>query len=630
MGISKKKIDFKIVFEAIHRPSLILSNDLTVITVNSAFLKATSTEVHDLIGKHVSEIIPNDSNATLKNNSNSSMLTELIDKIDSAQIIRHDVLKSNGSKEEKYWHLSIKKINALENEPHYLLLEMEDVTTKKINSENIFSSEEKYRDLFENALVPMFITNPKTRKTYLVNEVGVSLFGYASKNEFLAHYNFEKHFTNPEDFETICNDILAVGQVKWDKVAMKKRDGTHFWAKLFSKSISNKEVMQTVLVDITEQKNAYTVLKISEEKYKNIFYNTLVATYSTDLYTLKATEVNDKGVALFGYQSRENFLQHFNAVRHYVNPKDHDENFGVLMEKGEVLRIVEMRRLDGSLFWGKFAIKLNKNRTLALISILDITHEVKFQEELENKVVERTLELTQSLLREKESNDLKSNFVSMVSHEFRTPLSTILSSASLINQYPKQNQQETRVKHVERIASTVKHMVSLLNDFLSLEQLRKGAISREVVSFNLPGFISEIIHEMDSLLLPKNQFIEYTHHGEESIVQSEEILKNILLNLISNASKYSEDQLPIEIYSSITSNVVTITIKDQGIGIPIEEQGKLFTEFFRASNARKIKGTGLGLSIVKKYVELLEGEIYFQSQPNEGSTFVVRFPQQTS
>ena len=120
------------------------------------------------------------------------------------------------------------------------------------------------------------------------------------------------------------------------------------------------------------------------------------------------------------------------------------------------------------------------------------------------------------------------------------------------------------------------------------------------------------------------------HHGEESIVQSEEILKNILLNLISNASKYSEDQLPIEIYSSITSNVVTITIKDQGIGIPIEEQGKLFTEFFRASNARKIKGTGLGLSIVKKYVELLEGKIYFQSQPNEGSTFVVRFPQQTS
>lgn len=798
MSLSKNEIDYKIVFEAIQKPSLVLSNDLTIITLNLAYQKSTNTEAKNLIGKHISEIFPDHPKIGFKKErSTNSLTTILLTEIDSVPFFRYDILRPNGIQEEKYWRMSTKPIIDNKNEIIYILLEIEDVTefvafkkkypsqdktnnallnrlflletalkirkeeiqelgevlelnngfNKKvlteisdykyaidtadivaitdqkgiilhvndnfckiskysreeligqdhriINSgfhskdfirllwktiskgnvwkgeiknkakddsfywvrttiipfldekrkpvkylalrsdithqkeigEDLVNSEGKYRDLFENSLVAMFINNPKTRKTIVVNEIGISLFGYKSEKDFLKNYKPEKHFVNIEDLEKLQKEILINGEANLDKVAMKKKDGTLFWAKLFSKLNIQKDAVQTVLVDITAQEEIYTILKNSEEKYKNIFSNTLVATFTIDIETSRITEVNDKGFALFGYQSREDFLKNFNPILHYVNVKDQQTNIVILVEKGETSKIIEMRRLDGSLFWAKFANKLNKNNGIAHISILDVTNDIKFQEELEEKVVLRNLELTQSLIREKESNDMKSNFVSMASHEFRTPLTTILTSASLIKKYEDYDQQELRVKHIDRITSTVNHLVSLLNDFLSLEKLRKGIVNGEVASFNLPEFIEEIAQELDSVIILKKQHIEYTHQGEVIVLQSPKILKNILINLISNASKYSENNMPIEIHSIIISNTVTITIKDQGIGIPIEEQQKLFSDFFRASNTGNIKGTGLGLSIVKKYVELLDGNIYFESQANKGSSFSFSFPQ---
>lgn len=233
-------------------------------------------------------------------------------------------------------------------------------------------------------------------------------------------------------------------------------------------------------------------------------------------------------------------------------------------------------------------------------------------------------EILKSLEKEKELNELKSRFVSMASHEFRTPLTTILSSSNLIAKYTEADQQEKREKHVDRIRKNVENLISILNDFLSLEKLESGLQQTNVTEVDMPAFLQELIEEMN-LILKKGQYIKI--QGNASPIQTDEhILKNILINLISNASKYSEENSPIYLVLEHSESQLYIHVKDQGIGIPQEEQKNLFGRFFRAGNAANIKGTGLGLHIVNKYIHILEGKISFESAEGEGSTFSITLP----
>jgi signal transduction histidine kinase len=285
-----------------------------------------------------------------------------------------------------------------------------------------------------------------------------------------------------------------------------------------------------------------------------------------------------------------------------------------------------MKKVNGEHFWAKMFITMNAEKTLAQTVVVDITRQIRFQEELEAKVIERTRELTESLSREKELNQMKSHFVSMASHEFRTPLSTVLSSASLLEMYTETAQQEKRMVHINRINAAVANLTDILTDFLTLEKLNKGFVETEHVIFNLPEFMETLVADMEGMLGKKNQRIAYAHRGEPVIEQSKTILRNILLNLLSNASKYSTEGKEIQVTSSVAGNLLTFTVKDKGIGIPAKDQKKLFAEFYRASNAEHIQGSGLGLSIVKKYVELLNGIISFTSKEGKGSTFTIELP----
>ncbi len=182
-------------------------------------------------------------------------------------------------------------------------------------------------------------------------------------------------------------------------------------------------------------------------------------------------------------------------------------------------------------------------------------------------------------------------------------------------------------KRLKRIELSVNNLTDILDEFISNVQLESHGVKVEAAAFNLPEFLGDVILEMDGILCKKNQFIKYQHDGEASIKQSKKILKNILLNLLSNASKYSPENKEIQLTSSGANNHMSITVKDHGIGIPEEDQKNLFTEFFRAGNVENIQGTGLGLSIVKKYIELIDGSISFISKPNEGSAFTINLPQ---
>ncbi|MGZ3959335.1 MAG: sensor histidine kinase, partial [Flavisolibacter sp.] len=155
----------------------------------------------------------------------------------------------------------------------------------------------------------------------------------------------------------------------------------------------------------------------------------------------------------------------------------------------------------------------------------------------------------------------------------------------------------------------------------------QGKVEIKSLDYNLQEFVEDVIDEMDGMLKKKSQRITYLFKGETNVYQDKKILRNVLLNLISNAIKYSPENREIQVVVTVNKGQCLVSIKDEGIGIPQESQHKLFDKFFRADNAINIQGTGLGLNIVKRYMELLDGRIDFVSQENRGTTFTISFPQ---
>lgn len=243
--------------------------------------------------------------------------------------------------------------------------------------------------------------------------------------------------------------------------------------------------------------------------------------------------------------------------------------------------------------------------------------------ELERKVEARTKDLHEALAKERELNELKSKFVSIASHEFRTPLSTILSSISLIDQYNKKGEPDKINKHTHRVRSSVNQLTGILNDFLSLGKLEEGKVEVSIEPVDLKILFEDIKEEVQ---LKEGQSIEIDiQNGTDGLQSDSRIIRNILLNLISNASKYSESGT-ITMRALTKDKSIEISITDQGIGIPEADVKHLFERFFRASNSGNIQGTGLGLNIVKRYVDLLKGSIWFTSEHKKGTTFFVSIP----
>src|SRR5690242_629785 len=261
-------------------------------------------------------------------------------------------------------------------------------------------------------------------------------------------------------------------------------------------------------------------------------------------------------------------------------------------------------------------------------------------EELERKVEARTAtlqetlekleaskdELSRALSKEKDLSDMKSAFVSMASHEFRTPLSTILSSASLLAKYKLTEDQEKRDKHVQRIKSSVFNLNNILNEFLSLGKIEDGKITSHEALFDIKELVSQQIAEMAEIF-KQGQEVKYSHSGIPDVKLDEVLFKNILINLLSNAAKFSPENKPIFVSTEVLDHQLKFSVKDQGMGISKKDQQHLFEIFYRATNATNIPGTGLGLHIVGKYVEMMNGKIDIKSGLEKGTTITIIFPQ---
>ena len=377
--------------------------------------------------------------------------------------------------------------------------------------------------------------------------------------------------------------------------------------------------------------------------------------------------MNQAAAQLFGYTVDEVLGRNVSMLMPEPYHGEHDE-YIARYQRTHVPHIIGIgrevrgKRKDGTIFPMRLAVGETRigDRTIYTGIIHDLSDvkaaEQRYQElnqVLEQKVADRTDELAatinmlltsnnqleyeikerkaaekklrETLEKEKKLNELKSRFVTTASHEFRTPLSSILSSAELLGEYKTEAQQPKREKHINRIKSSVKTMTDILNDFLSLSRLEEGRIRAQPSTFRLCDFCDDMINEISPVLKP-GQTITHTGQCELLIHTDRKLLKNICINLLSNASKYSAADTPIVCTTKEAHEIFCISITDQGIGIPKEEQQYLFTRFFRAHNAENIQGTGLGLNIVRRYVTLLGGKISYQSAVGIGSTFTVEIP----
>ncbi len=330
-------------------------------------------------------------------------------------------------------------------------------------------------------------------------------------------------------------------------------------------------------------------------------------------------EINPAAAKVFGYEKQEVLGKNVKMLMPQNHSTRHDQYINNHLNTG-VKKIIGIGRevwglkKTGELF--PFRLGISKVKLSDRIIFTGIIHD------LSDRVRAEESEL--ALKKEQQLNELKSRFVSLASHEFRTPLSTISSSIDLISSYEKPEFLEKRKKHINRIVSNVEVLTDILNDFLSISKLEEGKIKPQAITFNLKAMVNEILDAVEDSN-KKRQIFVLEFNGSEQVYLDKKLLNNILLNLLSNSIKYSEENKTITISINV-ENTIEISVKDEGIGIPASEQNQLFERFFRANNVSNIQGTGLGLNIVKRYTELMNGEIYFSSIEGRGTTFNLQFP----
>ncbi|MBF8150885.1 PAS domain S-box protein [Winogradskyella sp. F6397] len=465
-----------------------------------------------------------------------------------------------------------------------------------------------------------------------VNKAGEIMFGYDEgelSNEtlnILIPQNY--HAKHGAHFKGFVKENKQRSMGHGRDIFGAKKDGSIFpiEASLNPFTFHGKNYIMALVIDITERK------KLEQEKnhLAKIFLESLNEIYVFDAITLNFINVNEGAKKNIGYTLEE--LKSMTPLD--IKPNYNEEQFRNEVEvlNNDSIEKIEFealhQRKSGSTYPVSVHLQRSKlgDRAVYVAIILDITEQKNYTERLEKTVELRTEELKSALAVEKELNDLKTKFLSMVSHEFKTPLSGILTSTMLLSKYKRTEQQDKREKHIATITDKVQYLNVILNDFLSVEKLDKGKVNYKFSTFKISKVLNEVIYNAN-MVLKRGQRINYPENIDDlSLFQDEKILELALSNLIYNAIKYSNENTIIDIEISQNKDTTIFKVIDNGIGIPKKDQKNIFQRYFRAENALLMQGTGIGLNIVKDHLEKLNGNIAFTSTEQKGSTFIIELP----
>lgn len=509
---------------------------------------------------------------------------------------------------------------------------------------------DQFTDIFDYAPIGYCILD----RNGIVKKINLTACGILGiERSRIKEKPFSSYMAEKEDKEMFfkcIREVFEMDGVRSSEFQLKRKDGKVFPAQFSCTAHMDIEDNETycriALTDLTGEKKTKELLDLNKAlaREKENAQNYLDLAPVIFLFTdnqHKVQMINKTGCKLLGYDEAEilgkNWFKFFvpkeergEVIKNFVRIREEDIHENAYYECHVKSKTQGLRFIS----WTNSEITDDKGNELGILSAgSDITSRknaetimLNYTGELEKTVKERTAELRQSLEQEKQMHEMKRTFVSMASHEFRTPLTSILSSTSLIARYKETDQLEKQDRHIERIEAAVKTLTEILDEFLSLDKLEQGRVKPKFELLKLKSFTENIVDELDPMT-KKGQQIIYSHLSDsnQEIPLDKNILRNIYYNLISNAIKYSETD--IEVQTEVKDQNVNIIVTDHGVGIPEEAKPFMFTRFYRAGNVVNTQGTGLGLTIVKHFVELLGGNVGFSSNLRIGTKFTVQFPQ---
>ncbi|MDJ0367658.1 PAS domain-containing sensor histidine kinase [Hymenobacter sp. H14-R3] len=496
-----------------------------------------------------------------------------------------------------------------------------------------------------------------------VNPAGVRLLGYSSEEAFLTDPArvLPTPAVPPARWAHLREQARRVGPQALE-AEVGRRQGPPFWARIELTAFQVKEA-DYLLVRLSEQgrlQQAERALAQSVRRFEAVFTHATIGIVVCDERG-RIVSANQLAHQLFGYAAGALDGQLIEVLVPQAAGRRHEKLRESFTARPQVRTMgahngeLQGLRHNGSVFPVEVSLSYFylDEELYAVSYILDITYKKEFEQQLiagsqrvaalnadlEQRVTERTHalmntleqlqlrknELAKALAAEQELGELKSRFVSMASHEFRTPLTAVLTSAALIAEYPATEQQDKRLRHLERIRTSVKHLNDILEEFLSVGRIEEGKIEAQPARLDLPALLRDVVADVQGLR-KTGQRIEQATNCPEPIWLDPSLLRKILVNLLSNALKYSGENTVVAVAATCQAGALTLTVADQGVGISEEDQAHLFERFFRARNAANVPGTGLGLYIIARYLELLHGHITLQSALGQGTTVTITVP----
>ncbi|GAB3949572.1 hypothetical protein GCM10028805_26040 [Spirosoma harenae] len=493
-----------------------------------------------------------------------------------------------------------------------------------------------------------------------VNQAGIRLLGYPSEQVLLDQINpsvRSKPLSYEEEIQTIAQ--LVQNGYHEEETEIIRYDGETFWGRLKLTMFPSGQLVLLRITNLDQLHRMEKALENNTQRNEAIFANATIGIIVCNQQG-HIVSANQMANQLFGYEEGELIADNIESVVPTGVSKYHEKLRKTFNDNPQVRamghnRDLYAQRKNGSVFPVEVSLSYFRleGELYAVAYIIDITIKKEAEKqlleqkaqmerlnaELEQKVIDRTQallstlsqlekskeDLTKALATERELGELKSRFVSMASHEFRTPLTTVLTSTNLIEKYPGGDQQDKRQKHLDRIRSSVKHLTDILEEFLSVGKLEEGKLDVQSNEVDVGQLVTNTVADLQGMLKP-NQTVQTHLSCINTIWLDVSMLRKMLNNLLSNAIKYSGPGTVVIIRATCLLGQLILSIQDQGIGISSNDQQHLFERFFRAKNATNIAGTGLGLHIVGRYVALMGGEVSLESELNRGTTVTVILP----
>ncbi|MBT8178686.1 MAG: PAS domain S-box protein [Eudoraea sp.] len=613
---------FRLLSDAISEGIIVVNREHEIVSINGRALKFFGYTREELIGQSLNILIPNRFKKVHKEHT-----TKYFKSSKTGEMVEDRCLFGQRKSGEEF-PLKVDLHPFELYERNYVLALVRDIS-QEVEFQQSFNLQTEAIDSAHNGIVITDALLPDNPIIY-ANRAFEKITGYSRSEILNRNCRFLQNQDRNQEGVQVMRNAIKKGESCQVEVRNYRKDGTLFWNEVSINPIKNEDGIITHFIGIQND----ITLRVNIEQEVNylvrIFNESLNEIYVLEADNLKISHANFGACINSGYTLEELRGKSLLALLPQYNKAKFHKALEPIFRRSREKIILEtlLKRKDGSEYPVEVHLQSSKkgdNRVIICI-ILDITEKRNYMDRLEATVEERTRQLQEALSREIELNELKTKFLSMVSHEFKTPLSAILTSATLVGKYQETESQEKRNRHLKTIKREVKHLNNILNDFLSIERFEKGKELYNLTKFSLSKVINEVVYNAN-MMLKSGQRINYPKDVDDlTVCQDEKIVSLALTNLLYNSIKYSPEDTLIDIQVTAGDDMLVIKVIDEGIGIPEKDQRFIFERYFRAENVLLTQGTGIGLNIVKSHVDNLGGSISFSSRENEGTTFTLVFP----